>query len=436
MSIYEIWVPGERGYKEHIDRRGISHDQIKAGIEQTLEYKNALGSLGRNLSNDFSRIVATNEQIISSLDNGLNNLAQVSEEGFKYLSEVNERGFNYLSEVNEKGFKNLAEINERGFNRVTSAIEALHSDLNYFFGTLIQRLEYQNTLLEGILSTIQAPFETMVKEYYRRGCMLAQGGILPEAIDCFKHTIEKMELGKHFFPSYYQLGRLYLSGIDDGVNIINPQTATFYLLDANKYGNDILRTNSGFKPVLADCKFYLSQSYYFQLKGLNNDTEKELINNAIRYCEESVSLNDNLSQGYYHLAKYYSYRLNNFNEYKKNEEIERLKSNFRNAVTIDRNYLRALISNDPFYDKVFEPNKEHLLALINQMISEKRLNAKNKLDKVKNLISQMENKNVSRHENIYNDFLKSKKQLLLADKDFQTDTYYGFDDCLIKLDVI
>src|SRR6185503_4202228 len=37
-----IWVPWESGYKEHLDRFDISHDQFSAIREQTAQFKDAL----------------------------------------------------------------------------------------------------------------------------------------------------------------------------------------------------------------------------------------------------------------------------------------------------------------------------------------------------------------------------------------------------------
>ncbi len=194
MSIYTIWIPGEKGYKEHYDRMRVSGDHINALKEQSLEYKNELRSQIRSNENQTSQITASNSQIIAS--------------NLQIISSV-ERGLDKLAQVTEKGLNYIAGVNQNGFAHVTSSIEAMHSDMNYFFGTMIQTLEYQNDVLNRLFNAIISPYEVKIREYYRDGCKLAKGGELEDAVKCFKHIVEQMELGWHFFPAFYQLGRLY-----------------------------------------------------------------------------------------------------------------------------------------------------------------------------------------------------------------------------------
>ena len=85
---------------------------------------------------------------------------------------------------------------------------------------------------------------------------------------------------------------------------------------ANKLGNGIVKMLTTFKPILADCKLFLSQTFYYQLTGKQNDFELGLLKDAIKYSEESIELNPMLSQSFYHCAKYLSYGIANFNEFK------------------------------------------------------------------------------------------------------------------------
>lgn len=397
-----IWFPGESGYKEHIDRQIFSYDNIGAIKEQTNEIKDIFSKQSLNYADHSSKIIASNDQIISAIDDGFNRLSQ---------------------------------INNQGFNQVTSAIEDLHSNLNYLLGIIIQKLDYQNRLLEGILNTLQEPFETQVKEYYRKGCLFIQQGFLEAAVNCLKESIS-LKMGEYFFPSYYQLGRLYLSGVTEDINIVEPKTATRYLLKANEFGNGIIKTDPNFKKVLADCKFFLSQSYYFQLTGKNDQEELYLINSAIKYCKEATEINPNLSQGWYHLTKYYAFRLKLSSFYHNPKEIDNLLICYLNAIELDRNYLRAIIKTDPFYDKVLESVKEEILKLINRLIEIKKKDSAAELKKAQNYISLLEAKNISNSSNYYKDFLQLKEIVVSAMKDFQTNTYFGFDDCLKKLDAL
>lgn len=322
----------------------------------------------------------------------------------------------------------------QGFSQVTSAIEDLHSDMVFCFGVIIQKLEYQNSLLNGILSVLEEPFETRVKEYYRKGCLFVKQGFLEGAIDCFKESIA-LKMGEYFFPSHYQLGRIYLSGKEEGVNMVDVKSATTYLLKANEFGNRISKTDPSFNKILADCKLFLSQSFYYQLSGKINPSELAILMNAIKYCREALLLNPNLSQAMYHYAKYISYGINNFNELKDAKHAELLLLSFDQAVKIDRNYLRSVIIGDPLYDKVFEPNLEKINEFITSITIEKQKNAERLLSQARKFIFQLEDMNItySKNPNLILRFNSAKTSIQQAELNFKTGTYFGFDDCEISV---
>lgn len=394
-----VWYPGETGYKEHLDRYYLTSDIISTIKEQSHHINKSIVDQSNQNLESSTKIIASNEQIAASIN---------------------------------EGFNRISYINERGFSRVSSAIEDLNSDMILLLGTIIQKLEYQNKLLTGILTALQEPFETKVKEYYNKGCLFIQQGFLEGAIDCFKESIS-LKMGEYFFPSYYQLGRVYLSGVSEGINFTDPKTATKYLLKANEFGNRIFKADSSFRPVLADCKFYLSQSYYFQISGVKNSNELDLLNNAINYCKEAIDINPNVSQSWYHMAKYKSYRIGHFpNIYSNSDEIEDTLIYFLRAVEKDRNYLRALKPEDFLYDKAFKPLEPEILKLINKLTAIKKKDATILISKANNYINLLEEKNI-KNSKLYDDFRKLKGVVLSAQKDFGVNTYFGFDDCIIKL---
>lgn len=377
------WYPGAMTYWQWCQANSFLND-FKS---QSNQIRNSIDAQTRAISDQTKTIVATNEQMTHALENG---------------------------------FNRLSEINERGFNQVTSAVEAMHSDLNYNFGILIQRVEYQNNLLNGILHALQTPFETIIQELYENGCKFIRQENFDAAIDCFNDSISQ-KLGKYFFPSYYQLGRLYISGKVEKKNIIDPKIAMEYLIKANELGNGIIKDDVYFKPILADCKFFLSQSYYFQLTGRNDPSDIELLDNAIRYCEEAVSLNKNLSQGFYHLAKYYSF---------KNDD-EKLVHNLNKAIMIHRDY-----SFKYEEDKAFEKSKPIIIDFLRRLKEKKRKSVGAELQKAKNYIDTFESKGITQFQNLNAEFNIIKEKVRLADLDFQTETYFGYDDCQINLDRI
>jgi len=394
-----VWYPGETGYKEHLDRYYLTSDIISSIKKQSLQINKSIVEQSYQNKEYSTKIIASNEQITASIN---------------------------------EGFNRLSDINERGFSRVSSAIEDLNSDMILLLGTIIQKLEYQNKLLSGILTTLQEPFETKVKEYYRKGCLFIQQGFLEGAIDCFKESIS-LKMGEYFFPSYYQLGRIYLSGVSEGINFTEPKTATKYLLKANEFGNRILKADPSFSPILADCKFYLSQSYYFQISGNKNSNELDLLNNAINYCKEAIDINPNLSQGWYHIAKYKSYRMEqNSKTYLNSYEIEDTLIYFLRAIEKDRNYLRAIKQEDFLYDKAFKHIEPDILKLVNRLTAVKKKDATLLISKADNYFKVLEEKNI-KNSKYYDDYKKLNDTVLSAKKDFDINTYFGFDDCIIKL---
>lgn len=403
MSIFRVWIPGEKGYKEHLDRVFIGGEQVAAVKEQTTELRDSLRRASAASSEQTTNLIASNEQLISAVD---------------------------------RGFDRLAEINTRGFSQVTSAVQDLQSDMNYLLGTVIQQLEYQSKLLNGILATLQQPFETQVKELYNNGCKFIRQDNLEAAIECFRDSIS-LKMGKYFFPSHFQLGRLYLSGKSKDLNVVDPKMASEYLSKAAQLGDGIIKEDDSFRPVLADCKLFLSQSMFYQLNGKTNSAELSLINSAIRYCEESVQLNPKLSQGYYHLAKYHAFRMKVDPSFLNDTEIENVLIAFLKAVEIDRNYLRAVIERDTtMYDPALEHIREHVTRLITRLTDIKRKEATILLQRAQGYIAQLDHLNTLESSKYSAEFRQLKAVVQSSQTDFRSDTYFGFDDCLAKLETL
>lgn len=380
------WYPGVLTYKEFAQVNTFFADVTGAINSQSVQIKSSIEANRAAIDEQTKQIVASNSQIVTAL---------------------------------EKGFEHVAQINREGFGNVTSAIEALHSDLNFNFGILIQRMEYQNKILSGILKTVQAPFETQVREYYSKACDLANGGILDKAIEYFNKSLS-LPTGDIFFPSYYQLGRLYLYGVDGDTNIIDPKIASDLLLTANKYGTGILRTNPSFKSILADCKFFLAQSFYFQLSGDKNAAnEKELVNKAITYAEEAVTLNPQLSQGFYFLAK--------FNAYTQNQAA--MMENLSKAIRLDRNYALHI-----FQDDIFKPYTHEIAGMISLVKEQIAQTVKPELIKAQAYLESFQSKGIGKFPHLHAEFLHLETEYKIAESEYNTETFFGMDNCRLKLE--
>ena len=78
MSIYQIWIPGEKGYKEHLDRKTFSNDQVSAIREQTTQLKNAYRQPPTQHNEQIQELIASNGQIFTALDEGFNRIANIN----------------------------------------------------------------------------------------------------------------------------------------------------------------------------------------------------------------------------------------------------------------------------------------------------------------------------------------------------------------------
>ena len=353
----------------------------------------------------------------------------------------------------EDRFERLADINAHGFNQITSAIEAMHSDLNYNLNFLNQQIEFQNKVMLDILQVLELSFDVEVHQLYNKGRLLLKQGRLVVAVEYFMESI-KLTTGRDFFPSHYALGRLYLLGKDDEITVYSPKLAMESLFLANYFGEGIFKINPKIKNELTDCKFLLSQSYYRQCSNKNNAIHQELACNAIKYAEEAVQMNPNLSNGYYHLAMYYGFI----------GEVDKLLSYLQKAIEMDRKY--AL---DIYLEEVSNQYKNEIDNCINKMRLEKfeivgslLLDAQIFINKIQtNYISLFPLHNpfglflnssatnlefesdklkyqqlfdIPRKYTIDNqDFLQLITETQLIEKDYHIQTYFGIDGYLKKL---
>lgn len=302
----------------------------------------------------------------------------------------------------------IAAINYAGFENVTNAIEGLHSMLSYKLGLILQELEIQSGLLRDILHTLRNPLKTQVEEFYNDGCRLVRESILDKAIQKFNKVLN--DLDDTHFLTHYQLGLLYLNGKTNDENVIDLKKANEHLITACRLGKGKAKTDSSFNPAVANAMFFTSLSFYFQL---NNETDP-LLDNAIKYAEEAIVYNPNLSQSYYHLGKYYS--LSN--------QIEKMKLRLEKAIEIDRMY--ALDVND---EKTFDKNRNHVNLLLTKLRDQKAVISDSKLQVAKQLLNSLTVFDVQ--NTIYeDDIINYKQQLETATKFHNCKTYFGYLDSI------
>lgn len=223
------------------------------------------------------------------------------------------------------------------------------------------------------------------------------------------------------------MGKLYLTGKDEltETNVIDPFKANKYLLTAHEYAVGIYRTHEDFKDTLADCKFYLSLSFFTQLTGKKDSSEQLILANAIKYCTDAVALNPNLSVGYYHLALFYNYI----------GDVDKVVLNLEKAIKIERKYSFLWDKEEVNKRKVFEGCKSQILILLERLRVSKLESAKKKLELANRYLRILRESEINKSV-FYTTYLDLYKFVKQAEQDFNSQTYVGLDDCEIKLDTL
>lgn len=377
------WYPGLGDYMHWMQEQNRLDMFRKWRDYPTIAIRETIDEQTERLSADAKQIVATSEQIKSAVT---------------------------------EGFQRLTAINNSGFDRTATALEELQCTVEYNMDLMVHQAELQTKFLRKLVSIAEKPFETKVREFYKQGCEFIQQGIYTDAKECFEYSLQ-IEKGKYFFPSYYELGRLYLS---DTFQEADPQKASIYLLKAHNYIEGKFKLDNSFMPILADCKLLLSTSYYRQLRGgavLNSD----VLDMAITYAMGAISLNTRLSIGYYYLAKY-SACLNNTTD---------LLKNLKKAIELDRNY-----SLQTYRDDVFSNFRPAIIGMIDKMRKDLSPRIKEQLESAKYFLEILDKEKTSESKALGKKYHNLRREVLDAQDSFETETYFGVSLAKQRLDSI
>jgi WD40 repeat protein len=248
------------------------------------------------------------------------------------LSQEFGRGFDAVNGTLEMGFGRL----ENALGDVEASIESLHSDFNYNMGLVLDQLQIQNQLTFGILErldaihkTLEHPELTKAREFYNRGCDRLSKGLLDKALDAFLNAEEKNDTD---FFIQFQIGKLYLYGMDEDDNVIDLPKAEKHLRDATRYGKAEIAVMPEFKRWAGEALLHASIACYAQandqqVKG-DSAEPKEFISKAFQLAQQACEIYPSLSESQYHLAKYAALL----------GDAETSVQSLENAVTSDVNY--------------------------------------------------------------------------------------------------
>ena len=390
-----IWHPGS----------GITYDQYLQGNsfirDITGQVKSSSKALEVRVSEQTKALVASNQQLAREFGNGFDSINSSLEWGLNRLEYV-------LQDVN-------------------ASIDSLHADFNYSMGLLLEEVHIHNKLLVDLLGkldvihkTLKSPMLTQAREFYNIGCERLSKGLLDKALEAFIQAENKNDTDCF---TQLHIGKLYLYGIDDDNNILDLEKAKKHLLLASRFAKAEITVDPTFARFAAEALLHASIAIYAQLgdKALVSNAGKtnQLLEDAKVLISEAVKLHPQLSESYYHAAKY-SALLN---------EPQIAIPNLEDAITADRDYA---VKVD--IDHAFDSIRPHVLALLSKLKDAKKLESENKLKQVAQLLGDISLWHLEKSEAVASQFSKCKEDLSNAQAHFDSQTYFGFLDAILLLD--
>lgn len=334
-------------------------------------------------------------------------------------------GFDTVSDTLNWGFNQL----DNELRNVEASIESLRSDFNYGMGLLLAQAHTQNRLLselldklDGIHKTLESPTLTQAREFYRIGCDRLARKLIDKALEAFILAEKKNDTD---FFTQFQIGNLYLNGIDEDDNVVDLEKAKHHLLLAARFAKAEISLDSLFRDFAADALLKASFAAYFQLGEFdvtdNPDKARDLLNEAKKLALEAIGIYPHITESFYHLAKYHALLV----------EEEYAISNLEKAIVADRNYA---IKCD--IDGAFDSIRNKVFDLLIRLKKDKELESQNKITQAEKLIQELTiwhpEESLALNP-LYEDF---KYSLLKAVEHCQTKTYWGFLDAIPFAEIV
>lgn len=363
------WYPSAGSYQTYL--------QNQSYIENIgLEFKREAGNIANSISSQTKDLIANNNQIAASYNSRLDKISGILTSGFK---------------------------------DVAGAIMAFHADFNEKMELVIGRLDLINENLNRILEALINPRKTLLQEYYRDGCRLFFQGILHKAEKKFELALE---IDDTDFSTHYQLGRLYLEGVDQETkeNVVDLEKANYHLLQASTiYGRGLLRSSPSSSGIVAVAYLYASRSFYVQMKS---NSDSALLAKAIELAMESVKIQPSFSFAHLFLARYYSLC----------DNISLMNHHLRNAIEIDRNYFFTVDN-----DETFNPHRETIKKLQEEFRHKTYAKAKPVMDKAKREFENLKSLNFN-NSSYSREFTEIEKNYIEATRLYNLNNFFGYQD--------
>lgn len=268
-------------------------------------------------------------------------------------------------------------------NEISCNIKEFHSDFNYGISLLITKIEIQEDLLRSIVEkldliheTLKHPLLTEAAELREIGLRRFSNGLFDKALEAFLYSERKYDTD---FVVQYHIGKLYLFGKDEDIDLIDYDKAKKYFKNAARYANAEIEKLPEVSFKIAESFFYASISSYVhsseELVQNNAEKAKLLLQEALELSKKAIEVSDNFDQAFYHCAKYNALLKNKF------EMLKYLKS----AIELDKQYCLKV-----YTDPDFNVYKSDIDTLIKKMTNELNSICQKNLSKAYDLYNELE----------------------------------------------
>lgn len=240
-----------------------------------------------------------------------------------------------------------ADVLAQKLSQVDASVDTLRADWTYGLELLLSQAEAQNRRLTDIVAkldeihkTLESPLLTQARELYRIGSERLSKGLLDKALEAFLQAEQKNDAD--FFIEY-QIGKLYLYGIDHDDNIVDIEQARLHLKQAVRYGEAELQAAPEFARLVGEAGLHLSIAFWAYASDMavsGQPTESRAsLEEARKIVRRAIEAHPQLSESHYHLAKYSALL----------GDPESALPSLEAAIKLDRGYCLKVCS-DPDFD--------------------------------------------------------------------------------------
>ena len=325
------------------------------------------------------------------------------------------RAFDQMSGRLEMGLRAIDE----GIVSVASAIEAFHADFTYSFSLLVEQLRIQNGLLatlvdrlDAIHNTLRNPTATKAREFYQIGCERLARGLLDKALQALQRAAE---LNDTDFFIQFQIGKLYLYGIDDDDNVVDLARAKSHLLEAARYAKGEAAIDVSFLRLAAQACLHASIASYASIDdATQNEPRVDLLKEADSLAARALQYDPNLGEAYYHRAKYLALL-------KDPNATTLLKS----AIQLDRDYA---VKVD--LDAAFEGCRPKVIQLLEKLRDDARARSEEQVRRAQSARQEAWAWKPAGSQALSTRLSEAEQSWMEAQTSLKSGTYFGFLDSL------